>query len=236
MRSSKEKAYFSESDYIISLTRNAKSEILKQGVKTHIAVIPTCVDIEFFNPENILPNKREQLRHQLGLTHDDCVLLYLGSWGTWYLTDEMLDFFSSFRKKYQKAKFLIVTPDKINIGNFEFAADVIITSANRSEIPLHISLANFSILLIKTSFSKKASSATKMGELFSMNVPVITNPGWGDVEEIVNATGSFFVREFISQNIDRNFTPQTRAYCNANLSLEVGVKEYTRVYNQLANT
>lgn len=230
----KEKLFLNESDHIVSLTKNAKQEIIRQHVKTPITVIPTCVDTEFFNPERINPTSKEALRVQLGIDQNDLVLLYLGSWGTWYMTKEMLGFFVNLKGKYANAKFLIVTPDKIDLKDFEFAKDVIITSAKRSEVPLYSSLATFSILLIKPSFSKKASSATKMGELLAMNIPVITNPGWGDVEEIVNATGSFFAHEFISQNIDRNFRPQTRLFCNDTLSLEMGVKHYAGIYNQLA--
>lgn len=231
----KEQSFLKDGDYIISLTKNAASEIAKRGVKTPVKVIPTCVDTDFFDQERIPVKNREALRSKLGIGHDDFVLLYLGSWGTWYLTQEMMNFFAVIKKKYGRAKFLIVTPDKVDLYNFEFSKDIIITEAKRSEVPLHISLANFSILLIKPSFSKKASSATKMGELLAMNIPIITNPGWGDVEELVRETGSFLVDEFISQKIDIKFKPKTRAYCIANLSLEFGITQYTQVYNQLAN-
>ncbi len=230
----KEQSFLNESDYVISLTENAKKEIIRQGFKSPLIVIPTCVDTDFFDPDRVNSESKAVLRNQMGIKEKDFVLLYLGSWGTWYMTNEMMSFFSALKKIYEHAKFLIVSPDKIDTGNFEFSKDVIIKEAIRSEIPLYISLATFSILLIKPSFSKKASSATKMGELLAMNVPVITNPGWGDVEQIVKATGSYFVDQFISQDIDINFRPQTRAYCKTNLSLEFGVAQYARVYNQLA--
>jgi len=231
----KERSFLRDSDCIISLTKNAASEIAKQEVKTPVMIIPTCVDTDFFDQERIPVKNREALKNQLGIDHNDVVLLYLGSWGTWYMTQEMLDFFALIKKKYDRAKFLIVTPDEVDVKNFEFSKDVIITEARRSEVPLHISLATFSILLIKPSFSKKASSATKMGELLAMNIPVITNQGWGDVEDIVKETGSFFVHEFISQKIESNFSSRARAYCKANLSLQFGVTQYAKVYNQLTN-
>jgi len=181
----KEKEFLTEADHTISLTENAKLEILSWKLSTvPITVIPTCVDLELFNPQKIKKEDQEELRAQLGIKNDDFVLLYLGSWGTWYLTKEMLGFFSEIRKQKSQAKFLIVSMDKIELGDYPDKIDVIITSASRHRVPLYISLANTAVFFIKQSFSKKASSATKLGEIIAMSIPVITNKGWGDVEKL----------------------------------------------------
>lgn len=179
----KEKQFLTEADHVVSLTENAKEEILSWGLKVApISVIPTCVDLELFDPKKIVKEDQQKLQAQLGLRENDFVLLYLGSWGTWYMTEEMLNFFSELKKQNPSAKFLIVSQDKIDLKVFNHKEDVIITKAPRTLVPLYISLAHASVFFIKPTYSKKASSATKLGELMAMNVPVVTNRGWGDVE------------------------------------------------------
>ena len=55
-------------------------------------------------------------------------------------------------------------------------------------MPYYISLSSASLFFIRPSFSKSASSPTKMGELLSMQVPVVTNAGVGDVDSIIDET------------------------------------------------
>ena len=51
------------------------------------------------------------LRAKLGINKEDFILLYVGSIGTWYILDEMLDFFISLSTKKLNAKFLFVTKE-----------------------------------------------------------------------------------------------------------------------------
>jgi glycosyltransferase involved in cell wall biosynthesis len=177
----KEKQFLTEADHIVSLTENAKREILSWGLKVApITVIPTCVDLELFDSAKIKKEDQGLLRKKLGIEPTDFVLLYLGSWGTWYLTDEMMRFHDFLKRQKPSAKFLIVTADEIK----SVVPGVIVTKASRQQVPLHISLANAAVCFIKPTFSKKASSATKVGEVLAMNVPIVVNGGWGDVEEM----------------------------------------------------
>lgn len=241
----KERKFLNSADHVISLTENAKQEILLWGLKTApITVIPTCVDLEFFNPENIKKEDQEELRSKLGIRQDDFVLLYLGSWGTWYMTNEMLDYFSVLKKQITKAKFLILSPDKIELENYSNKSDVIITYSHRDLIPLYISLASSSVFFIKPSFSKKASSATKLGELIAMNIPSVTNRGWGDVEMLEDSSLIIFTDNFspsdytlaiesLLQRIRLGQKGQKRI--NQSLSLIYGVKCYQHVFNTVIN-
>jgi hypothetical protein len=70
-----------------------------------------------------------------------------------------------------------------------------------------------------------------MGEILAMNVPVITNPGWGDVEEIVQEAGVLLYPEKMEDvlaNVGRN--KAGREYCNRKLSLSSGVAAYDKIY------
>src|SRR5205807_9102464 len=100
--------------------------------------------------------------------------------------------------KDANAKFIFLTPDdpaeiKAKANERKLPADsVIIRSVAREQVPLYISLCTFSVFFIRPSFSKKASSPTKMAEILFMGKPVITNAGIGDCDAIIteNKAGS----------------------------------------------
>lgn len=238
-----EKKFITQANHIISLTENAKREIFKIAkAEVPVTVIPTCVDLHLFDRSSVSISDISQRKRELGLHEQDFVILYLGSWGTWYLIDEMLLFFSILKKTNLNAKFLIVSQDQINLKNFENKKDVIICSADRKDVPLHIALANISVFFIKPSFSKRASSATKLGEIVAMKCPVVTNRGWGDVE-LLKEEGSITLLEDFSptamqQLIDNlhqivKHNGMSKSEIKDKLSLDNGIQVYNKVYQHL---
>jgi len=231
----KEKQFLVEADQVVSLTHNAKKEIESWNIKNApITVIPTCVDLDLFEPKNIREEDQNQLRLKLGIQENDFVLLYLGSWGTWYLTQEMFDFFSALKKEKTNAKFLIVTTDQIDLTHYLYKDNVIVTAAARKEVPLYISLAQVSICFVKPTFSKKASSATKMGEIMAMNVPVVVNEGWGDVAYFANKAEVILKDNFFDSHLESLSKKHvTRIFCESSLSLSISIQRYNQIYNSI---
>jgi glycosyltransferase involved in cell wall biosynthesis len=233
----KERQFINESDHVISLTQNAKNVITSWRLNTPVSVIPCCVDLDHFDPSKIDHIEKEKLKQRLGINANDKVLLYLGSWGTWYMTSELFDFFSQFKASHPFGKFLILTGDYVDMSTFPLADDIIVCKVSRNQVPLFISISDFSVFFIKPVFSKKASSATKMAEIMAMNVPVVTNRGWGDAEEIINTAGGLLY-EIGTPLLDRDLnriSKNTRKYCEENLSLKLGLKKYAQVYKSLLN-
>lgn len=181
----KEKEFLAEADHVVSLTEAAVSEMKTWNISlAPITVIPTCVDLELFNPKKVDPSLQAKLRTALGFSEHDFVLVYSGSLGTWYLMDEMLNFFWELKKEIPKAKFLILTRDSLSLQEYSYKQDVLVTNADYNMMPTYLSLANAAIFFIKPAYSKKASSATKMAELMAMKLPFITNSKIGDVESL----------------------------------------------------
>jgi glycosyltransferase involved in cell wall biosynthesis len=240
----KELEFLSEADHVVSLTHSAKKEILTWRVSTPISVIPCCVDLTHFNRTKIDIKEQTLLRRTLGIGEKDFVLLYLGSLGTWYMVKEMLDFFSVLKEQCPNAKLLLVTPDKWTTDTNGFSKDIRLVSAERNEVPLYLSLATASMFFIKPAFSKKASSATKMGELLAMNIPVITNRGWGDAEAVLSKTKlGILLSDF--EDTDYRYAIQqvlkiSRSEAADSLSdefsLSNGVISYKNIYTELTNT
>lgn len=189
----KEKKWLMESDLIISLTENGKDQINLLYPEVDIKkihVIPCCADESLFDPSKIEKERVGEIRKSLKLNEDDKLVGYIGSTGTWYMTDEMMQTFSILKKNKIANKFLWITAEKESvvkeIGR-KFSVnpeDLIVVFAERNAIPYYISLLDLGIFYIRPSFSKSASSPTKLAELLLMGKAVICNSGIGDLEPL----------------------------------------------------
>lgn len=248
----KEIAFFQQADYTISLTNNGKQEIESWSVfqdnPPRIQVIPCCVDLKLFNPTSIQKEDQDALRKRLNIQEENSVLGYVGSIGTWYMLPEMLDFFKVYQTQHHSAKFLFVTGEKpetiVTLAREKGISteSIIITSCLHKEVPLYVSLFTLSIFFIRPTYSKKASSPTKQGEIMAMGIPLVCNAGVGDTDYVVNhyAAGtvvtSFNAREYFEKltELPTVFNKQrTTEGAHTFYGLMGGVKSYLTVYNQL---
>lgn len=200
----KEAAYIAAADGIISLTEAGKQEIESWSsyAQNYIEVIPCSTDFKLFAIAD--ETTKEASRAKLGIGKRALVFSYLGSIGAWYLLDEMLQFFAQAKKTFPQAIFLFVTaedPARIIEPSKKYgiaASDLLIFSARRNEVPFYIAASDLNIFFIKQSYSKIASSPTKLGEILAMGLPVICNSRIGDVEEIIKKTESGYVIDHFS--------------------------------------
>jgi len=244
---SKEKEFLQYSAYTISLTTKGKKEIGSWNLpnQSKIKVIPCCTDENLFQKKNI-----QNVRSKLGFNKDDFIISYVGSIGTWYMLDEMLDFFKCLQIKKPNAKFFFITKDdsqlilekvkskKIDVSNIK------IQPSSREMMPSYIGVSNFSIFLILPVFSKKASSPTKMGEIMNLGIPIICNSGVGDVDEIMEKSmPELLVKDFSNKEYERvinlitnNYKPNQKTIIETShsyYSLDKGVEKYKEVYKEI---
>ncbi|MCF8275971.1 MAG: glycosyltransferase [Flavobacteriales bacterium] len=253
----KEIAFLSNADYSISLTEKGKEIIHSWNTIPHqpvpVQVIPCCADLDHFHPSKIDEALQSQLKLKFDLKNDDFVITYLGSIGTWYLLDEMLDFFKVLNDKRPTAKFLFITtdsPDSIlpKAESKGIPVDrILISPAKREEVPTFLSLANAAIFFIQPVFSKSGSSPTKHGEMLGMGLPVIANSGVGDVDRIIEDTNSgILVREFTDEAYEKAIeqiddllkipVSMLQDAAQKYYSLEEGVKKYNFVYESISSS
>jgi glycosyltransferase involved in cell wall biosynthesis len=241
----KEKQFLQTADYTISLTHQAKQLIHSWPTlaKIPIQVIPCCVDTDFFR----IQAKKEDIS---AVVNNAITISYLGSLGTWYMLDEMLLFFKRLLVQKPESVFLFITPDnpslilnkaaELNIPDKHFK----ITKAERRDVPLLLAQSQISIFFIKPSYSKQASSPTKMGEILSMGIPVICNGGVGDTEYLFeNYNTGILVKELNMDAYDKaiaeigvalQISPeQLRETAKAYFDLQKGVDLYNQVYQQV---
>ena len=252
-----EKVLLSRADFLVVLTENIKNFLLNTnylprnhfGKKPNIAVIPCCVDLNRFNRQSL---SVEQLKKKYGITKK-FVFLYIGSVGTWYLLEEMIDFFLVAKTLINNAHFLILThvdkemvKDSWNKRGLSFD-EVTIEEVEFEEIPDYINLADVGMFFIKPVFSKRSSCPTKFAEYLACGLPVLINSRIGDTDSIVEkykigVVIDEFSKESYSSKIislleimkDKNLiSAKCRRVAENVFSLDKGVSKYFEIYNRV---
>jgi glycosyltransferase involved in cell wall biosynthesis len=243
----KEIELIENADYIVTLTNTAKKEIERWELKNlpSIEIIPCCTDANHF----IISSDEEKIvtKTKLSIPENSFVVGYLGALGTWYMLNEMLDFFAELQKKKPNSILFFITNDNekeilraVETKKID-ASSIIIKSAKRSEVPVYISCLDIGLFFIKPLYSKKGSSPTKLAELLACGIPIITNTGVGDVDELISNTNcgvliDSFTTEAYQSAINKigNLNLSKHYYRDvalANFSLQKGIDSYKKIYD-----
>lgn len=206
----KELSFITNSDRIVTLTHAAKaelssgsfysfsqSELLKIDEKT--AVIPCAADQKLFS--FITNEQKFAAKKELNLVENK-VLLYMGSFGTWYLQKEMLLCFRLLLERHPSFIFKILTPEpKESIINEAKNLNIPIEKlqieyVERENLKTHLFTADLGICFMKPGFSRKATSPVKFAEMQSLGIPCIVNSGIGDMDaQIAKFNGGYVLKD-----------------------------------------
>lgn len=187
-----ERRVFQETDAVVTLTERIWPIIKDwdglRGRDVHHAVIPCCVDLSLFKFSD---EDRARRRTELGLG-DRFTIVYSGSLDGWYLTEEMADFFATFRRTRPDAHMVWLTNgshDRVKelMKSREVPDDCFsVLSVPAREVPSYLSAADAGLSFIKNCFSKIASSPTKNAEYLACGLPLIINAGIGDSDALID--------------------------------------------------
>jgi L-malate glycosyltransferase len=193
-----EQSVLHDADGIVTLT-HAIQPVVREfpGLKRRPvlppwSVIPTCVDLNHFR---FAAAGRQRVRERLGVG-DRPVLVYAGSIGTWYLLDQMLDFYQSARARWPGLFFLALVnrePEAVTAALTARgipADDFAVTWARHEDVPAYLSAADAGIAFIRPCLSKRSSSPTKYAEYLACGLPIVANAGVGDVDDLLARTGA----------------------------------------------
>jgi glycosyltransferase involved in cell wall biosynthesis len=239
-----EKILFQSADHIVTLTHASARKIRSfpyfAGRAPPISVIPTCANLNRFN---------------IGIrkSNETFVLGYLGSIGSWYLFDEIINCFKMLRNIQPRARMLIVNTSEHSLIHSSVArADIDpslidIQAADHTDVPPLVRRMSVGAALIKPAYSKLASAPTKLAEYLGCGVPCLGNAGVGDMVEILEgervgvALNDFSERE-VADGMKRLVLlagdPETSRRCRETairlFSLETGATKYRQIYQQLS--
>ncbi|MFC1576172.1 glycosyltransferase family 4 protein [Candidatus Omnitrophota bacterium] len=244
-----EKYLFSQSDSIVLLSHNARALLEEKGLgeylkKTDTEVIPCVTDLDLFKyyGEKTVGQK------------NNIKFIYTGSIGTWYMLDEMLDFFKVAREKLTNATFDIFTQSnksvidekikKLNIDSFVKTGYV-----DHDSVPDRLRASDAGVCFIKAVSSKRASSPTKIGEYLACGLPVVINSGVGDIEGIIRDNGVGVVIEGFDKVHyekaladlralleDKDISRRCRQAAERHFSLNDAINKYDIIYGNLTKS
>lgn len=144
-----------------------------------IEVIPCCTDPARYAPP---PEEAPLERFEV---------LYAGSVTGLYLLEEMGRFFQILQAQYPRAFFRILTTSpaseaaerllRLGLSEESFA----VQRADPGEIPGYLRRARVGLSFRTPTFSQIAASPTKIAEYLAAGVPVVSNAGIGDTDQIL---------------------------------------------------
>ena len=182
------------SDAFVLLTEKARDIVFPGCSDTDnlgrpIEVIPCCVDFERFRTVEQI--SRAQLRAEMKLT-DRRVIVYLGSFGGWYMTDQMTDFLAAAHSQDASTFSMILTQSPRQIVTDRMTSlgiaqeNFLVKQVTPDEVPRYLRTADIAISFIKPCYSKQSSSPTKIAEYLASGLPVLCNAGVGDLDKLIN--------------------------------------------------
>ena len=248
-----ERRIFEETDAVVTLTERIWPIIKEweglRGHDVHHAVVPCCVDLSRFK---FSEEDRAQRRKELGLG-DNFTIVYSGSIGSWYLTEEMADFFAVLRRRRPDAHLIWL----IN-GSHEAVRQLMksrnvpadhfsVLSTPASMVPSYLSAADAGLSFNKPCFSKLASSPTKNAEYLACGLPLIINSGIGDSDALIDDWNAGVLLEDLTdaeyaeaQTFIETMAAQPGARQNARAIAErlfdlqtIGVERYAALYERV---
>lgn len=240
-----------ESDGFVVLTEKAREILFPESKETGfdrlgrpVEVIPCCVDLERFRHTL----SRDEARARLGV-ENRFVVAYVGSFGGWYMTDEMTDFFETARDFRPDTFILILTQrEKEKVADAlrqrRFAdTDFLVASVRPDEIADYLTAGDVAVSFIKACYSKQSSSPTKIAEYLACGLPVIANSGVGDLDALIAGNTGVLVRDFSRESFRRalaqvskfgSLNGQCRTAAAEGFDLEsVGGGRYRKLYGAL---
>ncbi len=249
-----EKWLLKEADGFVVLTEKARDILFPESRETGfdksgrpVEVIPCCVELNRF--KNVDQTTRAETRRSLGV-EDRRVIIYVGSFGGWYLTEAMMDLFTAAVSQNENTFILILTQrdkEKVveNFRKHGFSdEDFLVRSVEPAEIGEYLAAADLAISFIKACYSKLSSSPTKIAEYLAAGLPIIANPGVGDVDALIlgNDVGAL-VQNFDQPSYVMALTDienlgdvgsKCRAVAKRDFDISgVGGEGYRRIYSRL---
>ena len=236
-----------------SATRNPQSAIRDPLSKARpVEVIPCCVDFEarFSVDRDAL---RAKIRGELNID-GRFVFVHAGALGGLYLTEQIADFLQTARERDPKTFALFLTQSDPNLivqllRERGFAeSDYFVGKVSPSEIPGYLCAADAGLSFVKAGYATQSRSPTKIPEYLACGLPIVANPGVGDVDELISEdrigvfikgfdTASFnaAIDELNKLNADPELADRCRESARRRFDLaSVGGSRYINFYRRLS--
>jgi len=232
-----------KSDYFTVETYK-HAEVIRDShlnISSKMEVVPCCVDMHRFD-----------YRTYAAGSNNGSNLIYMGKVGTWYLLDEMLDFFNMLSSAIPGSHFTILSETE---APYCYSAvkkkkidesKITVKMAEAKEVPGILAGAKAGIFFIN-SYKQYSFCPIKFAEYLACGLPVITNTGIRDCEDIIlKEKVGVVINNFSRKEYERAISElkdllgegevlrrRCRAAAERYFSLVIGVEKYQNIYNKL---
>ncbi len=236
-----EKKLILNSSYIISLSEKSIQYLKakKDYRSKKFIFIPTCVNTKKFT-----------IKKKIHSNH-----IVLGCVGTiqsgWFLIDYLINFYIEFKKMFPNSILKIITNDNNqlikNIFEKNKVKNYIIKSSDSKNIVDEIRSLDLNLMFFSNDFAKLASCPTRLSESLSCGVPIVTNPGLGDMENILkkNDIGVLLInneikiiKEAVNKSIkyikNEDVSNNCRELALNKFDINIGVNKIYHIYSNLS--
>ena len=227
-----ERRFFKRASAVVTLTQASVPrvrELLGDSVR-EVAVIPTCVDLDTFSLAEPRP--------------DGPWITWCGSIGTWYRFDLV-----------PRLAQVLAMPLQVITRQTELASQILdgqparLATLPPQRVPAVLRAGDIGVSLCVSSASKIASAPTRFAEYLATGMPVVVNPGVGDVVEIVekhrvgvvlrgedSATFYKAMEQLRALLAEPDLSARCRAVAIELFDVNVGARDYAELYARLISS
>ncbi|HEX5707255.1 MAG TPA: glycosyltransferase [Pyrinomonadaceae bacterium] len=245
-----ERAGARRADQIVVLTRRMRDFLVSERLAApeKIEVIPCCVDFARYDNDAADSDDADDS------PASRFEVVYAGSAVGLYLIEEMGRFFAEVREREPRAMFRVLTKSPAEEVSARLRAvglapeDFWVGAARADEVPRFLARARLGISFRKPTFSQIAASPTKIPEYLAAGLPVVSNTGIGDTDELlererVGVLVGAFTKDALAdaavRALARAREADVAARCRSAARIHfdlggVGGEAYRRVYRRLA--
>ena len=233
-----------QADQVVVLTRRMSQWLVKEDLADagKIVIIPCCTDLRRFESK-----ASESVSNRLEV-------IYAGTATGLHLLEEVGRFFILLRERRPNAFLRILThsPAADIVNLFQRLGlkpgDFSVVAAQPDEVPAYLRRARIGVSFRKATFAQIAASPAKISEYLAAGLPVISNSGIGDLDNLlINEGVGFVIRSFhedayeeaARQILKLVELPDIRQRCQRVAKkyfdlVDVGGKGYLEVYRRIA--
>jgi hypothetical protein len=179
---------------LMPVADNYRRKLIREKVAAdRIVTVPCSVDMDNFQ---FSEQSRRVMRQQLNIPFDAVVGIYVGKFGGMYYEEEAFMLFQQSSTFFGESfRLIILTPtpkeqvyDYLSKVSFD-TKRVFVATAPPSEVPVYLATADFAYATYKKGDAKQFLSPIKVGEYWSVGLPVLLTDGVGDESTIICQQG-----------------------------------------------
>lgn len=243
-----EKAGIRRADQLVVLTNAMKRYLLNNQLRgaENIEVIPCCVDFAGY----------ADAASKVEATTETFEVIYAGSVTGLYLLEEMGRFFLEVRAREPRAFLRILTTSSATEASERLRRVGLepetfwIGRVSTQEVPRYLHRARLGLSFRKPTFSQLAASPTKIAEYLAAGLPVVSNEGIGDIDDLLEQEkAGVLVHDFTPETLalaarralqlagERSVQERCVEVARRHFDLKtVGAEGYIRVYRRIEQT